>query len=142
MRGLSAYLVGLIFALGLALSGMTDPKQVIAFLEIGPRWSERLLFVMGGALTVSFIGLRWVKRRHHPVLDSSFHTPATTPVSRGLILGSVIFGIGWGISGYCPGPLVTGLSRLEVTPWVIFGCFMLGQWFARKARGNPDSKKK
>jgi uncharacterized protein len=134
VKNISAFLAGIVFALGLAISKMTDPKRVIAFLQWGPNWSESLLFVMGGALSVSLLGTWWALRRPRPILDYEFHLPQKAHIDRTLLSGAILFGIGWGLSGYCPGPLVTGLASLHSIPWIIFIAFLFGHWLARKLR--------
>lgn len=129
---LSAFLTGLLFAIGLAIARMTDPTRIIAFLEIGPHWSPNLLFVMVGALLVTFTLYRSIFRRQRPLLDSQFHVQNNVHLDRRLLIGSAIFGIGWGVSGYCPGPLVVSLSSLHQTPWIIFIFFLVGQWISRR----------
>ena len=136
MRNLLAYLAGVLFALGLSLSGMTDPHRVIGFLQIGPDWSESLMFVMAGALSVTLITFPLILKRRRPLLEETFHLGNASGVDRRLFLGAILFGIGWGISGYCPGPLVVGLTTLGISPWLCFSFFVLGQWVARRAVGR------
>jgi uncharacterized membrane protein YedE/YeeE len=133
MKNFSAFLFAVLFALGLALARMTDPHRVIAFLEIGPHWSENLLFVMIGALIVTLTMFPLILRRKKPLLDTVFHYQTSSLIDRRLILGSALFGIGWGISGYCPGPLVVGLASLKLAPWTCFIGFLIGQLIVRKA---------
>ncbi|HEY3433584.1 MAG TPA: DUF6691 family protein [Rhodocyclaceae bacterium] len=111
MRYAIQLLSGLIFGLGLALAGMTSPQKVLAFLDIAGDWNPALLFVLGGAVITAAIAFRWILKRDHPLLDTRFHLSKVTEPDVGLVLGSVIFGIGWGISGYCPGP---GIALLAV----------------------------
>ncbi len=133
MKEVSAFLFGLLFALGLALARMTDPQRVIAFLDVGPHWSESLLFVMVGALMVTLTLFPLIMRRKKPILDRAFHLQNNRLIDRRLIIGSMLFGIGWGISGYCPGPLVVGLASFREIPWLCFTFFLVGQWLSRKA---------
>jgi uncharacterized membrane protein YedE/YeeE len=111
---------------------MTDPKRVIAFLEIGNHWSENLLFVMVGALSVTLATFPWILRLQHPVLDSTFHVQKKSSIDSSLLIGALIFGVGWGLSGYCPGPLIAGLASLKAIPWFLFLTFLVGQWLARR----------
>ena len=108
-RNLAALAAGLLFGLGLAISRMIDPAKVQGFLDLAGRWDPSLAFVMLGALAVSAIGFRLAARRPHPILESSFHTPAKTALDAPLIAGSLIFGAGWGLVGYCPGPALASL---------------------------------
>lgn len=132
MKSGLAYLLGALFGVGLVVSRMTDPQRVIAFLEIGPHWSENLIFVMGGALAVTLMTFPLILKRRQPILDPTFHLPQWKPVDLKLVLGSILFGIGWGLSGYCPGPLIVGLVSLSPSPWICFTFFVIGLWTARK----------
>lgn len=110
----AALAAGLIFGLGLILSQMVSPMKVLAFLDITAAWvgawDPSLAFVMGGALLVTMLGFRLVLRRPAPLLDSSFRLPAATSLDTSLIGGAALFGIGWGIAGFCPGPALTALG--------------------------------
>lgn len=110
MRYLIQLLAGLIFGLGLALADMTSPRRVLAFLDVAGDWDPSLLFVLGGAVCTTFIGYRLVLRRPRPRLDSVFHLSTLRRIDRPLVLGSVLFGLGWGIGGFCPGPGVALLA--------------------------------
>lgn len=116
MRVAAALLVGILFGFGVTLSGMINPANIIAFLDVTGSWNPSLLVVTASALAVSFIGYRLAFALQKPVLDTSFQNPAKTVIDRPLILGAAIFGIGWGLSGLCPGPAITAaaLMRLEV----------------------------
>jgi len=139
MKSFTAFLFGMMFALGLALARMTDPQRVIAFLEIGPHWSESLLFVMTGALAVTLVLFPLILRRNKPILDAVFLVQTHSLIDRKLIVGSILFGIGWGISGYCPGPLVVGLAKLTLMPWTCWIFFLIGQYMVRRSAkaGEP-----
>lgn len=101
---------GVLFGFGLSLSGMIDPAQVRGFLDITGHWNPRLAFVLAGAVVVAFIGVRLSRLRSRPVLETHFRLPDKTRIDRALIVGSAIFGIGWGIAGFCPGPAIAALS--------------------------------
>jgi uncharacterized membrane protein YedE/YeeE len=110
MRYLFQLISGLVFGVGLALAGMTSPQKVLAFLDVSGSWDPALLFVLGGAVVTAAIGFHWILKRRKPLFDQRFHlNPASKP-DRALLLGSVLFGIGWGISGYCPGPAIALLA--------------------------------
>lgn len=128
MKYLSALLSGWLFALGLGLSGMTHPAKIIAFLDIFGLWDPSLLFVMGGAVTLTFLLFPLVLARPQPVLNGSFHVSGKRPADARLVLGASLFGIGWGISGYCPGPALVSLASLnrDVIVFVIFLVLGLG----------------
>ena len=110
----------MIFGFGLSLSGMVDPARVIGFLDIASgNWDPSLAFVLGGALAVALAGMAMVRRMAAPVLDDRFHLPATGRVDRRLLLGSALFGTGWGMAGFCPGPAIASLS-MGLGPTVLF----------------------
>ena len=110
MQLLSAFLVGLLFGAGLIVWGMTDPFKVIGFLDVTGPWDPSLAFVMAGAVIVGAIAYRIAGRRAAAVLGEPMRLPATTVVDRRLVLGSLVFGIGWGLAGFCPGPALVALG--------------------------------
>jgi uncharacterized protein len=125
LRALAALAAGMVFGAGLALSGMMDPSKVIGFLDIaGGRWDPSLVFVLGGAVLMAALGVLMVSKMRRPVLDHMFHLPESVAIDRKLIGGSMLFGLGWGISGYCPGPALASLS-LGAGSVVLFVGFML-----------------
>jgi uncharacterized membrane protein YedE/YeeE len=101
---------GALFGAGLVVSGMADPTKVLAFLDVAGAWDPSLLFVMGGGLVVTFIGFHWVLKREQPILDDVFHLPTKRDLDPRLLAGSAMFGIGWGIAGYCPGPAFAAIT--------------------------------
>jgi uncharacterized protein len=101
---LVALVCGALFGAGLVLSGMADPARVLGFLTLGPGWDPQLAFVMGGALAVALPGFAWLRHRGQPLSGGALESPPTRSVDRPLILGATIFGLGWGLAGYCPGP--------------------------------------
>ncbi|MDQ1186751.1 YeeE/YedE family protein [Agrobacterium larrymoorei] len=106
---------GLIFGLGLSLSGMLNPARVQAFLDVFGHWDPSLAFVLGGAVLIAFIGVRVAKRMEHPVLDDRFHLSTNQKIDAPLIIGSALFGLGWGLGGFCPGPAIASLSVASLT---------------------------
>ncbi|WP_135449790.1 DUF6691 family protein [Tabrizicola caldifontis] len=116
MRLLSALLIGVIFGTGIALSGMMNPAKVLNFFDLAGTWDPSLAFVMGGALAVAIPGYRLVLGRPAPVMADRFDLPQTRVIDRRLVLGSAAFGVGWGISGFCPGGALPalGTGRIEV----------------------------
>ena len=116
MKAWPAVISGVLFGLGLTLSGMSDPAKVLGFLNVTGTWMPDLIFVMGGAVVVTFILTPWVLRRSAPLMASTFSLPGKQLLDRRLVGGAMLFGIGWGLSGYCPGPaLVSLLYGYETT---------------------------
>lgn len=105
-----ALAAGVIFGFGLALSGMLNPARVQGFLDIFGNWDPSLAFVLGGAVTVAFGGVALARRMSRPAFEPAFHLPETNRIDGRLILGSAIFGLGWGLGGFCPGPAVASLT--------------------------------
>lgn len=120
MRLLSTYLIGLIFGTGIAISGMANPAKVLNFFDVAGRWDPSLIFVMGGAVVVTFLGYRIVLRRPAPLIDPAFHLPDNPRIDARLLGGSALFGVGWGIAGFCPGGALPalGTGRIEVVAFV------------------------
>ncbi|MFT2212719.1 DUF6691 family protein [Rhizobium giardinii] len=119
-RMIAALVSGLVFGLGLSLSGMLDPARVRGFLDITGAWDPSLAFVLGGAVAVAALGTLLAKRMAAPMLDDRFHLPEGRLIDSRLIVGSAIFGIGWGIGGLCPGPALASLSLgLPATVWFV-----------------------
>mgnify|MGYP001163751862 CR=1 FL=1 len=104
VRNLSAAVAGIVFGLGLAISGMTDPAKVLSFLDVTGAWDSSLVLVMGGAVVVAFIAFRLIYGRERPLFDVSFEAVRSERLDFQLIGGSTLFGIGWGLVGFCPGP--------------------------------------
>ena len=104
MKRLSEFLVGLLFGWGLIISGMTDPGKVIGFLDLAGAWDPSLAFVMGGGILVGLIGFTLAKKRTLSFLGSAMHLPKSRDIDKRLVIGSLTFGIGWGLAGFCPGP--------------------------------------
>lgn len=110
LQRLSEFTVGLLFGLGLILSGMTDPRKVLGFLDLAGDWDPSLALVMGGAIAVGVLAFALAKRRGSSLLGSPLHLPTNTRLDRRLILGSLAFGIGWGMAGLCPGPAMVSMA--------------------------------
>lgn len=106
MNRLVEFLVGLLFGLGLILSGMTDPGKVLAFLDLAGAWDPSLAFVMAGAIAVAFFAFGMARGRTTALLGGEMHLPGNAPIDRRLLIGSLVFGVGWGLAGFCPGPAV------------------------------------
>ncbi|MFN3201199.1 MAG: DUF6691 family protein [Bradymonadia bacterium] len=128
---LVAFVAGVVFAVGLALSGMTEPAKVIGFLDFTGTWDPSLVFVMGGAVMVTFVLFRLIWRRGQPVLAGRFHLPTRNDVDGRLLGGAALFGVGWGLGGYCPGPAIASTSTATSGLLVFLGA-MLGGMYAFK----------
>ncbi|MBI3898903.1 MAG: YeeE/YedE family protein [Gammaproteobacteria bacterium] len=125
---LSALASGILFGLGLVISQMVDPAKIIGFLDITGEWDPTLAVVFAGALMVSIPAFHWILKRPHPLLATSFVLPTKTELDLRLIGGAALFGIGWGLAGFCPGPAVTALVTFA-PPVIIFVAAMLaGTW--------------
>jgi hypothetical protein len=124
MTALASFICGLIFGLGLLISGMTQPTIVLGFLDIFGRWDPTLAFVMAGALAVSAAGFALARRRPRPLLAATHLWPSRTDIDRPLVVGSILFGVGWGLVGLCPGPALENLASLS--PRVIVFVIAMG----------------
>jgi len=127
---LSALMAGLVFGAGLSVSNMIDPNKVLGFLDIAGDWDPSLALVMAGALAVAIPGFRWVRKQQRPVLDTRFHVTDKTELDRPLLIGAAIFGIGWGMTGYCPGPAVANLAIGNAEALLMVVSVYAGFWIA------------
>jgi len=121
---LMALLSGLVFGVGLIISGMTDPSKVIGFLDLAGKWDPSLAFVMGGAILVGVFAYRFATTRSQAILGGSMQLPTNRRIDRRLVLGALAFGAGWGLAGYCPGPVLASLATGGSKP-LIFTMAML-----------------
>ncbi|MGQ2948598.1 YeeE/YedE family protein [Agrobacterium sp.] len=129
-RVMLALVAGALFGFGLSLSGMVDPARVSGFLDLASgHWDPSLMFVLGGAISVAVPGVLLSRFIGRPVLADDFSLPAKTRIDRPLILGSAIFGIGWGIAGFCPGPALSAFA-LGLLPVILFVCAMIAGMLA------------
>jgi len=133
----SAFLVGTLFGFGLAVSEMIDPARVIGFLDVTGRWDPTLLFVMGGALAVTLPGFPLILRRARPLLAEFFALPTKSKLDGSLIVGAIIFGIGWGIAGFCPGPALAALASGSPAVALFVVAMIAGQWAASLLETRP-----
>lgn len=122
----TALMVGLVFGLGLILSGMTDPAKVLGFLDLAGSWDPSLGFVMGGAILVGAIAFGFASRRERSLLGEPMRLPTATRIDRRLVLGSLAFGAGWGLAGYCPGPALASLATGGIKPLVFTAAMLAG----------------
>lgn len=125
-KNLIGLLTGVLFGFGLALAGMTQPEKVLGFLDVAGQWDPSLLFVLGGAVGVTVISFRFILRRKTPLLDVRYYFSEKMAIDHSLIVGAVLFGIGWGIGGYCPGPAVTLLAAPSWELWAFLPAMLLG----------------
>lgn len=137
MRLLFAAASGGLFGLGLMLSGMTDPRKVQGWLDIFGQWDPTLAFVLGGAILPMLIAWRFTNNRT-PVVGGSFPVPPDPVVDRNLVLGSALFGAGWGLAGLCPGPAIASIGYGNWSVWVFVVAMILGMAVAPRARRSLD----
>ena len=126
MQILMALLTGLVFGLGLILSGMTDPSKVIGFLDLAGLWDPSLAFVMAGAILVGVIAYRFAKGRKTSFLGDAMRLPTARQIDRRLILGGLAFGAGWGLAGYCPGPALVSVMQGGTKPLIFVLAMLAG----------------
>jgi uncharacterized membrane protein YedE/YeeE len=124
---LAALLSGIIFGLGLSISEMINPARVIGFLDITGEWDLTLLLVMGSALAFTIIGFPLITRKAHPLFAEKFTLPTKKSLDMPLISGAVLFGIGWGLAGLCPGPAIAGLASLQPDMFLFVAAMIVGQ---------------
>ena len=127
----SALGAGFLFGIGLWLSGMANPAKVLGFLDITGRWDASLAFVMAGAVCVTVVAFRLILKRPKPLLDAAFFIAERKDIDAPLVAGAALFGIGWGIGGYCPGPGLTALSTLSAEA-LVFVAAMIAGGFAHR----------
>ncbi|MDS9469020.1 YeeE/YedE family protein [Paracoccus sp. MBLB3053] len=136
MRSFMGFLSGLLFGLGLVVSGMSNPAKVLNFLDLAGSWDPSLAFVMGGAMVTTFIGYRLSWRRSAPALATSFDIPNSRLIDRPLIAGAALFGIGWGIGGFCPGPAWTALPLMATGTLIFVPAMLIGLWLGVRAKAQ------
>lgn len=123
--------VGFIFAIGLGVAGMTQPQKIIAFLDF-QNWDPSLLFVMLGAVVTHALFYPLIRKRHSPLFDTKWHVPTRQDITPRLLLGSALFGIGWGLGGYCPGPALTSLASGDSKTITFVVAMFAGMWIFQK----------
>ena len=117
---------GFVFGTGLWVSGMANPKKVLGFLDVTGNWDASLMLVMAGAVAVTLIGFRFVLSRSKPLFSEKFEIPTRKDIDVPLVAGSAVFGVGWGIAGYCPGPALTALATLSTESIVFVAAMIVG----------------
>lgn len=128
MTYIISLLSGLIFGMGLLISGMANPQKVLGFLDISGTWDPSLMLVMGGAILVALLPFRWAQKHKRSLLGNDMVSPENQQIDQALIMGSVLFGIGWGLAGICPGPaiILIGLLQENVVYFVL--AMLAGMW--------------
>lgn len=126
-----ALISGLLFGLGLSISQMIDRERVMGFLDVTGKWDATLMFVLGGAVGVTIITFRFILPLKHPIFADKFYLPKRHDIDVKLILGAIIFGIGWGISGFCPGPAVTSLIQWSFNPLIFILALISGSFVSK-----------
>ncbi len=130
-NNVAALVVGILFAIGLGISGMTRPEKVFGFLDVFGKWDASLIFVMAGAVIVHFIAFRFIVRRKSPLFSPQWYLPTKKEITFPLIAGSFLFGLGWALTGYCPGPALTSLASFQSRPLIFFVSMILGMFLFR-----------
>lgn len=140
LRIVIAGLIGIIFGTGIAVAGMINPAKVINFFDLAGNWDPSLAFVMGGALAVTAIGYRFVLARPKPILDARFYLPPKDKIDTPLLAGAAVFGIGWGITGFCPGGAIPSLGLGHTDSFIFIAAMIAGLGIARAARSALTPK--
>lgn len=133
---IAGLIAGLIFGLGLVISGMADPAKVLNFLDIAGTWDPSLAFVMGGAIAVTLPGYALLRRRDAPLFAQRFSWPTRNDVDAPLLSGAAMFGLGWGVSGFCPGPALTAITLAAPGTLVFVPAMLVGMTLARFVKGG------
>ena len=128
MRGVFALLSGLLFGFGLLISGMANPAKVLGFLHLAGAWDPSLALVMAGAIAVAFLPMQWVQRRGITLRGEQAQLPTSRQIDRRLVIGSLLFGAGWGVAGFCPGPALVAASALIPQALLMVAAMLLGMW--------------
>lgn len=128
---LIALISGTLFGLGLSVAQMIDPAKVVNFLDITGSWDPSLAFVMAGALAVNIVATPMILKRKNPVCDTIFRTPLKEQIDRRLLIGAALFGVGWGIAGYCPGPMITSVSFVSSDIMIVLTAYIVGTLLTR-----------
>jgi uncharacterized protein len=137
MKPVSPFFAGLLFGIGLCLSGMTDPVKVLGFLDLAGAWDPSLAFVMGGAAAVAFVAFRVATRRPQSISGEPFHLPTVSAIDGRLVGGSLMFGVGWGLVGLCPGPAIVNLGFLDGRAALFVGAMAAGMALHAAQAASP-----
>ena len=138
MKLIVSLLIGILFGAGLVVSGMSNPANVLNFLDLaaitGGQWDARLMFVLGGAVMITSLGFPFLKRRNQPLFAQKFSWPTTASIDKRLIIGASLFGVGWGLAGYCPGPAFASIGAGAIDMLYFIPAMIAGMWLATKVR--------
>ncbi|MBC7421245.1 MAG: YeeE/YedE family protein [Bdellovibrio sp.] len=140
-NNITSLAVGILFAIGLGVSGMTRPEKVFGFLDVFGNWNAALIFVMLGAVIVHFIAFRFIVKRKSPLFSTQWHLPTKKEITWPLIAGSFLFGVGWALAGYCPGPALTSLASFQIRPLIFFVSMLIGMLVFRFLDRRFDIKR-
>ena len=140
MAFFTSFLAGLVFGLGLIVSGMANPAKVLGFLDLGGRWDPSLAFVMAGAIGVGAIAFAVARRRTRSLLGAAMRLPSLQSIDRRLLVGSVVFGIGWGIAGFCPGPALVAVGMGQAKALVFVIAMLAGMGVFEWLEGRKETK--
>lgn len=132
MKPIATYLTGLLFGLGICISGMVNPAKVLNFFDIAGTWDPSLVFVMGGAMLTTMLGYWLVLKRPAPVFEPRFFLPTKSDIDVKLIGGAAVFGVGWGIAGFCPGAALPALGSFNPSVLLFVASLLAGMWLARR----------
>jgi uncharacterized membrane protein YedE/YeeE len=138
---LNSFVVGFLFSLGLGISGMTQPQKILGFLDIFGNWDASLMFVMGGAVGLHLITYKLIRKRVHPIFDDKWHIPTNKKITPQLIIGSLLFGVGWGLAGYCPGPAIVSLVTGHFEVILFVSSMLFGMLIFKLVEKNLPFKK-
>ena len=140
---LFSLLAGIVFGAGLAISDMVNPARVLNFFDVAGNWDPTLIFVMGGALVAAMLGYRLVFARGAPFFGGTFHLPALRQIDLPLVGGAALFGVGWGLAGFCPGPALAALVSLQPKVWLFVAAMLAGMvctklWRDRQSKATAS----
>ena len=143
MYVITAFVAGLVFGFGLIVSGMANPAKVLGFLDLAGNWDPSLAFVMAGAIAVGLLAFQTASRRKASLLGAEFRLPSSRAIDRRLVAGAVLFGAGWGVAGFCPGPAIVSLGAGEIKALVFVAAMVAGmllfEFFERAKRARASA---
>jgi uncharacterized protein len=132
----SEFSVGLLFGMGLIISGMTNPEKVLGFLDLFGEWEPSLIFVMAGGILIGFFAFSIAQKRTHSLIGERISLPIKNPIDPPLVIGAMIFGVGWGLVGLCPGPAIVSFGEGQIKSLVFVIFMLMGMWAFQKIKGS------